>query len=156
MNWQKFIYKYKLNKKNEQINKEFMIAIFENRGKQYKAKVGDFLKLPKINKLKKNDSITFDKVIFMKDDKNQTIIGSPLISGIQIVCQVVEQIKDKKIIVFKKKRRHNYRRKIGHRQDLTLIKIKEIKMTNQSTAPKTDLSSSKEKVNPTKGESNGS
>tara|TARA_Y100001954_G_scaffold215345_1_gene245567 strand:+ start:75 stop:476 length:402 start_codon:yes stop_codon:yes gene_type:complete len=133
-----------------------MIAIFENRGKQYKAKIGDFLKLPRISELKKNDSITFDKVIFMKDDKGQTIIGSPLISGIQIICQVIEQIKDKKIIVFKKKRRHNYRRKIGHRQDLTLIKIKEIKMANQSTEPEKSLSSSKKKVNPIAGESNGS
>ena len=132
-----------------------MIAIFENRGKQYKAKIGDFLKLPRISELKKNDSITFDKVIFMKDDKGQTIIGSPLISGIQIICQVIEQIKDKKIIVFKKKRRHNYRRKIGHRQDLTLIKIKEIKMANQSTEPEKSLSSSKKKVNPIAGESNG-
>ena len=79
-----------------------MIAIFENRGKQYKAKIGDFLKLPKLSELKKNDSVTFDKVIFMKDDKGQTIIGSPLISGIQIICQVIEQIRDKKIIVFKK------------------------------------------------------
>ena len=101
-----------------------MIAIFENRGKQYKAKVGDFLKLPKISEFKKNDSITFDKVIFMKDEKGQTIIGSPIINGTQIICQVIEQIKEKKIIVFKKKRRHNYRRKIGHRQDLTLVKIK--------------------------------
>ena len=133
-----------------------MIVIFENRGKQYKAKIGDFLKLPKISELKKNDSITFDKVIFMKDDKGQTIIGSPLINGIQIICQVIDQIKDKKIIVFKKKRRHNYRRKIGHRQDLTLIKIKEIKMTNQSTETKKSLSSTKEKVNPITGESNGS
>ena len=80
-----------------------MIAIFENRGKQYKAKTGDFLKLPKISELKKNDSVTFDKVIFMKDDKGQTVIGSPLINGIQIICQVIDQIRDKKIIVFKKK-----------------------------------------------------
>ena len=133
-----------------------MIAIFENRGKQYKAKVGDFLKLPKFSTLKKNDSVTFDKVIFVKDDKGQTIIGSPLVSGIQIICQVIDQIKDKKIIVFKKKRRHNYRRKIGHRQDLTLVKIKEIKMANQSSTSKKDTISSKEKVNSTKGESDGS
>ena len=132
-----------------------MIAIFENRGKQYKAKIGDFLKLPKISTLKKNDNDTFDKVIFIKDDKGQTIIGSPLVSGVQIICQVIEQIRDKKIIVFKKKRRHNYRRKIGHRQDLTLIKIKEIKMANQSTTPKKDITSSKEKVKSTIGESNG-
>ena len=82
-----------------------MIAIFEDRGKQYKAKIGDFLKLPRISELKKNDSVTFDKVIFMKDENGQTIIGSPLVSGIQIICQVIEQIKDKKIIVFKKKKK---------------------------------------------------
>ena len=133
-----------------------MIAIFENRGKQYKAKIGDFLKLPRISELKKNDSISFDKVIFMRDDKGQTVIGSPLISGIQIICQVIEQIRDKKIIVFKKKRRKNYRRKIGHRQDLTLVKIKEIKITSQSSSPEKKLSSSQDKVKPTKGESNGS
>ena len=133
-----------------------MIAIFENRGKQYKAKTGDFLKLPKISELKKNDSVTFDKVIFMKDESGQTVIGSPLINGIQIICQVIEQIRDKKIIVFKKKRRHNYRRKIGHRQDLTLLKIKEIKIIGQSSSPKKNLSSSQNKVSPTKGESNGS
>ena len=133
-----------------------MIAIFENRGKQYKAKAGDFLKLPKISELKKNDSVTFDKVIFMKDDKGQTVIGSPLINGIQIICQVIEQIRDKKIIVFKKKRRHNYRRKIGHRQDLTLIKIKEIKVANKPTSSEKNSSSSQDKVKLTKGESNGS
>ena len=133
-----------------------MIAIFENRGKQYKAKVGDFLKLPKISELKKNDSVSFDKVIFMKDNSGQTVIGSPLINGVQIICQVIEQIREKKIIVFKKKRRHNYRRKIGHRQDLTLLKIKEIKIAGQSTSSKKNLSPSQDKVKPTKGESNGS
>ena len=133
-----------------------MIAIFENRGKQYKAKVGDFLKLPKISELKKNDSVSFDKVIFMKDKSGQTVIGSPLINGIQIVCQVIEQIREKKIIVFKKKRRHNYRRKIGHRQDLTLLKIKEIKIANKPSSSEKNLSSSQDKVKPTKGESNGS
>ena len=133
-----------------------MIAIFENRGKQYKAKIGDYLKLPRISELNKNDSITFDKVIFMRDDKGQTVIGSPLISGVQIICQVIEQIRDKKIIVFKKKRRHNYRRKIGHRQDLTLLEIKEIKITNQPSSPEKKSSSSQDKVKPTKGESNGS
>ena len=133
-----------------------MIAIFENRGKQYKAKIGDYLKLPRISELNKNDSITFDKVIFTRDGKGQTVIGSPLISGVQIICQVIEQIRDKKIIVFKKKRRHNYRRKIGHRQDLTLLEIKEIKITNQPSSPKKKSSSSQDKVKPTKGESNGS
>ena len=133
-----------------------MIAIFENRGKQYKAKAGDFLKLPKISELKKNDSVTFDKVIFMKDDSGQTVIGSPLINGIQIICQVIEQIREKKIIVFKKKRRHNYRRKIGHRQDLTLLKIEEIqqkKVTTKTTSVNSKKSTAQSIEN--KGESNG-
>ena len=74
----------------------------------------------------------------------------------RIICQVIEQIKDKKIIVFKKKRRHNYRRKIGHRQDLTLLKVKEIKIAGKSTPPEKNISSPQNKVKPTKGESNGS
>ena len=156
MNWQKFLNKYKLECKNNRKLGNVMIAIFEDRGKQYKARVGDFLKFPKISELKKNDSVTFDKVIFMKDDKGQTVIGSPLINGIQIICQVIDQIRDKKIIVFKKKRRHNYRRKIGHRQDLTLLKIKDIKIANKPTSSEKNLSSSQDKVKPTKGESNGS
>ena len=134
-----------------------MIAIFENRGKQYKAKIGDFLKLPKISELKKNDSVTFDKVIFMKDDSGQTVIGSPLINGIQIICQVIEQIREKKIIVFKKKRRHNYRRKIGHRQGLTLVKIENIFSSNEKK-PKVSKKTEEtpKKSLETKGEKNGS
>ena len=133
-----------------------MIAIFENRGKQYKVKVGEFLKLPKISELKKNDSVTFDKVIFMKDGNGQTVIGSPLISGSQIICQVIEQIRDKKIIVFKKKRRHNYRRKIGHRQDLTLLKVEEIKMINKTTQKQNEEIKSQPTNDTSQGESSGS
>ena len=102
------------------------MVIIEDRGKQYKVKVGDTLKLPKVKDLKKNDPIVFKEIVFFKNEKGESYIGSPLISGISVKAQVVEQIRDKKIVVFKKKRRHNYRRKIGHRQDLTLVKIKEI------------------------------
>ena len=80
-----------------------MIVIFQNRGKQYKAKVGDFLKLPMINSLKKNDSVTFEEIIFFKNEKGDSFIGSPLVEGISVKAKVVDQIKDKKIIVFKKK-----------------------------------------------------
>ncbi len=103
-----------------------MTIIFQNRGKQYKTKVGDFIKLPKIPDLKKNDSVLFNEIIFFKNEKGESLIGSPMVKDIVIKAKVIDQIKDKKIIVFKKKRRHNYRRKIGHRQDLTLIKIDKI------------------------------
>ena len=66
----------------------------------------------------------------MKNEKGETYIGSPIVKGVSITAKVIDQIRDKKIIVFKKKRRHNYRRKIGHRQDLktTIKKTEEIKL----------------------------
>ena len=64
----------------------------------------------------------FENIFFLKSENGELQIGSPLLKDCMVEAEVVEQIRDKKIIVFKKKR-HNYRRKIGHRQDLTLIKI---------------------------------
>ena len=115
-----------------------MFAIFQLSGKQYKVGVGSFLKLPKQDK-KKNDVIIFDEVLFVKNEKGELIVGSPRVKNASVKGQVIEQIKDKKIIVFKKKRRHNYRRKLGHRQELTLIKITSIEMkkiSNPSTTSK--------------------
>ena len=79
------------------------------------------------------------KSFFLKTKKGESLIGSPTVKDIVIKAKVIDQIKDKKIIVFKKKRRHNYRRKIGHRQDLTLLKIEEIqqkKVTTKTTSVK--------------------
>ena len=132
-----------------------MTVIFQNRGKQYKAKIGDFLKLPKMSDLKKNDSIIFDEVVFYKNEKGESFIGSPLVNGVAIKAKVIDQIRDKKIIVFKKKRRHNYRRKIGHRQDLTLLKIEEIKTDNKSKTEKVITKENKIKKEAPQGESNG-
>ena len=132
-----------------------MTVIFQNRGKQYKVKVGDFLKLPKLNNQKKDDLITFDEIIFMKNEKGETYIGSPIVKGVSITAKVIDQIRDKKIIVFKKKRRHNYRRKIGHRQDLTLIKIEEIKLSKSQSEPK-NTNQPETNKSLTKGDKNGS
>ncbi len=109
-----------------------MFAIFQNRGKQYKAAVGSFLKLPVYSEKKKNDVLTFDEVVFIKNDKGESIVGSPLLKNVVVKGIVIDRIRDKKIIVFKKKRRKNYRRKMGHRQDLTLVKIQEINVSNSS------------------------
>ena len=109
-----------------------MYAIFNHKGKQYKASKNDFLKLPKSCDLKKNDTLTLENITLLKTENGDTIIGSPTIEGVKIKAKVIDQIRDKKIIVFKKKRRHNYRRKIGHRQDLTLVKIEEIVTSSSS------------------------
>ena len=127
-----------------------MYAIFNHKGKQYKASKNDFLKLPKSSHLKKNDTLTLEDITLLKTENGDTIIGSPTIKDVKIKAKVIEQIRDKKIIVFKKKRRHNYRRKIGHRQDLTLVKIEEI-ITSSSSNKKP-----KEENQPKKEVSDGS
>ncbi len=95
-----------------------MFAIFKTGGKQYKVQNNDIIK---VEKLAADKEFVFDEVL-MAGDK----IGAPTVAGAKVKAEILEQIRDKKIIVFKKKRRHNYRRKQGHRQDMTIIKIKEI------------------------------
>ena len=130
-----------------------MYAVFEHNNKQYKVSKGDFIKLPRQKSLKKEDSIKFDKILFIKSENGDLQVGSPLVTGSSVEATVIEQIRDKKIIVFKKKRRHNYRRKIGHRQDLTLIKITNI-LTNKSQKTENDKVTEKTKI--TKEDKNGS
>ncbi|MCL2538318.1 MAG: 50S ribosomal protein L21 [Alphaproteobacteria bacterium] len=94
-------------------------AIFQSGGKQYRAKAGDILKLEKI---KGEGKVEFDHVLMVGDK-----IGNPTVTGAKVLAEIVEQTRADKIIVFKKKRRHNYRRTKGHRQQLTVVKITEIK-----------------------------
>ncbi|MBS92035.1 MAG: 50S ribosomal protein L21 [Rickettsiales bacterium] len=109
-----------------------MFVVFEFKDKQYKVSKGDVIKVPRIEKSKKDDSIVFDKILFINSDETGLLIGSPFIKDFSVMGKVIEQIRDKKIIVFKKKRRHNYRRKNGHRQNLTLIKIEDVKSNSNS------------------------
>ena len=94
-------------------------AIFQTGGKQYRVKVGDVIK---VEKLDATGDVTFDHVLMLGDK-----VGTPVIDGAQVVATVVEQKRDTKVLVFKKKRRQNYRRTRGHRQFVTVLKIKEIK-----------------------------
>ena len=130
-----------------------MYVIFEHKDKQYKVSKGDVIKLPKQSDLKKGDSIKFENILFVKNENGELQVGSPLVNGCIVEAEVIEQIRDKKIIVFKKKRRHNYRRKIGHRQYLTLIKITNI-FTNKSQKTENDKVTEKTKI--TKEDKNGS
>ena len=98
-----------------------MFAIFEFGGKQYKATKGTTLKLEKIQE--KNKETFFDKVLLVSDENNETIVGSPYVKDYAVHAKIIDTVKDKKVLIFKKKRRHNYRRKIGHRQIVTFVKI---------------------------------
>ena len=131
-----------------------MFVVFENGGKQYKAKKNDVLKLEKFD-CKKNDIIKIDNILLLSDEHNQITIGTPHVNGVELHAKVIDNIKDKKVLIFKKKRRHNYRRKLGHRQNLVLVKITDIVSKDSPKRTKSDevkkdskTKISKEKVQP--------
>lgn len=101
-----------------------MFAVIKTGGKQYKVQEGDILNVEKLN-MDKDKKVTFDKVLLIEDE-GKTLIGAPFVENALVRAEVIENFKDKKVIVFKKKRRKQYRRTRGHRQELTRIKIEEI------------------------------
>ena len=95
-------------------------------------KTGQILKVEKLEG-KKGDSLTFSEILIISD-KSQNDIGNPLVKGASINAKIIDQIKDDKIIIFKKRRRKNSKQTRGHRQKLTLLKIESInKDGNKST-----------------------
>jgi len=101
-----------------------MIAVIKTGGKQYAVKAGQILKVEKLEG-KKGDSVSLKNVLALSDSSNN-VLGNPLIKGATVEAKILEQIRDKKIIVFKKRRRKNYRSTQGHRQNLTVLKIESI------------------------------
>ena len=102
-----------------------MFAVIETGGKQYKVAKNQVIKVEKLPDAEAGSIIVFDQVLAFSDGK-AVKIGTPVLEGTQVSATVIEHARDDKIIVFKKKRRHNYRRKIGHRQDITWLRIAEI------------------------------
>ena len=123
-------------------------AIIKSGGKQYKVSAGDVILVEKI--LGENGSkITFDDVVMMGEGK--TIhMGTSELKSASVTGEVIEQTRGPKIIVFKKKRRHNYRRKQGHKQDLTAVRIKSINLKKGTTKQDTKKAEPKEKKTITK------
>jgi large subunit ribosomal protein L21 len=101
-----------------------MYAIVNTGGKQYKIQQGDVLRVEKIPG-EVGSPVSFDKVLMFSDGENVNI-GRPVLDNVAVKGHIVEQGKDKKIIVFKYKKRKRYRRKLGHRQQYTAIKIDSI------------------------------
>ena len=116
-----------------------MIAIIKTGGKQYTVKAGQILKVEKLNG-KKGESVSLKHVLALSDSKEQKF-GDPLIKGASVEAKILEHIRDKKIIVFKKRRRQNYRSTQGHRQHLTVLKIESIQQGEKKSS--TNKSSSK-------------
>ena len=101
-----------------------MYAIVDSGGKQYKVREGEILRVEKLTG-EVGDSVSFDKIL-MFSDGDQVNIGTPLLEDVTVNGHIVEQGKAKKIIVFKYKRRKRYRRKQGHRQQFTAVKVDSI------------------------------
>ncbi|HHV78017.1 MAG TPA: 50S ribosomal protein L21 [Firmicutes bacterium] len=99
-----------------------MYAVIETGGKQYKVSTGDVIWTEKING-EPGTTVKFDKVLLIHDNDGQTIIGKPYIEGASVSADIIKQGKAPKIVVFKYRHKSNYRRKYGHRQPYTSLKI---------------------------------
>jgi len=103
-----------------------LYVIIEINGKQYKASKGGLLLVDRLSK-NPGERVNFSRVLLAGDQK-QTLIGRPHLENAEVTGQVMRQQKGKKVLVFKKKRRKDYKKSIGHRQRYTLVKIEEIKV----------------------------
>jgi large subunit ribosomal protein L21 len=98
-----------------------MYAVIQSGGKQYRVAAGETLRVEKLA-LAAGDKVAFDSLLFA-DDAGKVTVGAPLVKGIKVQAEVLEQGLGEKIILFKYKRRKSYRRKNGHRQPFTALKI---------------------------------
>ncbi|MSR22457.1 MAG: 50S ribosomal protein L21 [Gemmatimonadetes bacterium] len=101
-----------------------MYAVFRTGGKQFRAGPGESLRVPSLA-AEPGETVTFDDVLLLADG-DEVKVGRPVLEGVLVSASVVLHGRDKKIIVFKRKRRKNYRRKQGHRQGYTEIRVDKI------------------------------
>ena len=100
-------------------------AIIQTGGKQYKVKASDILKIERLKDSKPESKIEFNEILAYGDDKSIEI-GAPLVKGAKVEAELIENSKNRTILIFKKRRRQNSRRKNGPRQQYSLIKISKI------------------------------
>jgi large subunit ribosomal protein L21 len=130
-----------------------MYAIVEISGKQFRVQKDMQLRVPR-QELEPGKKIGFDRVLLIEDDKGNTTIGDPVVKNTQVAATVIEHGRDKKVIVFKKKRRKGYKKKQGHRQGYSVIEINTIgaptvKKPATAAKPAATPAAAKEKTTPT-------
>jgi large subunit ribosomal protein L21 len=101
-----------------------MYAVLETGSKQYRVSAGDTLEIERLP-VAAGEAVTFDRVLMVNKD-GQVSVGSPTVASATVIGQVVDHIRGEKKTAFKMKRRKGYHRTVGHRQELTVVKIKEI------------------------------
>ncbi len=102
-----------------------MFAVVKTGGKQYKVAKNSIIKVEKIEGTL-GSKIELDQILMLGESSKPSFIGTPIVKGASVTAEIISQFRDDKIIIFKKKRRQHYRRKNGHRQSLTELKILDI------------------------------
>lgn len=98
-----------------------MFAVIRTGGKQYRVAENDVIRIEKLD-AEAGSEVVFNEVLMVGGD-GQSKVGAPLVDGATVKAELVEQMRDKKVIIFKKRRRQNSRRKNGHRQHLSVVRI---------------------------------
>ena len=125
-----------------------MFAVIKTGGKQYKVKSGEILKIEKLPDSKPESKIEFNEILAYGDDQLLEV-GTPIIEGAKVEADLIKNSKNRTILIFKKRRRHNSRRKNGHRQEYSMIRINKIFSKDGkilSEAEKVSKTSKKENV----------
>ena len=123
-------------------------AVIQTGGKQYKVKASDILKIEKLKNSKPESKIEFNEILAYGNDKTLEV-GSPLVKGAKVEAELMKNSKNRTILIFKKRRRQNSRRKNGHRQQYSMIRINKIFSKDGkvlSEAEKISKTSKKEEV----------
>jgi large subunit ribosomal protein L21 len=128
-------------------NRFFMYAVLETGSKQYRVTAGDTLQIERLA-IEAGQPVTFDRVLLVNQD-GKLSVGSPTVASATVVADVVEHIRGEKKLTFKMKRRKGYHKSIGHRQELTIVKIKEI-LTGAGSAAAPAPAAEKETAAPAK------
>ena len=102
-----------------------MYAVFQTGGKQFRAEPGSRLRIPSLT-AEPGDTVTFDEVLLAGDGEKNVQVGTPMVDGASVKAEVIRHGRAPKVIVFKRKRRKGYRKKQGHRQNFTEIRIDEV------------------------------
>ena len=129
-----------------------MFVVIKNGGRQYKVQTGDIVKLDYLGQ-DKGKKISLKEVLACSVD-NTDYIGSPFLNNVEVKIEILENKKDKKVLVFKKRRRQNSRRLNGHRQRLSVVKINDILLDGKSISKdkKKKVSVTKKNTSPAKKE----
>ncbi|MDP6517672.1 MAG: 50S ribosomal protein L21 [Alphaproteobacteria bacterium] len=123
-----------------------MYAVIKTGGKQYKVAKNDVIRVERLTG-EAGAAVAFEDVLMIGDDAGAQV-GQPVIAGAKVTATVLEQIRDDKILVFKKKRRKNYRRKAGHRQHLTVLRVTDIAGPKAAKAKAKPKAKAKAKAKP--------